>query len=95
MSINHTAVHRALDVEIVRASTKFVFVAMAALSNEKGLSSPTIEELAKFTGLHERTVRTSIKRLRQLKHLIDTRKRRGTGNQIPIYKINLPAIVAA
>jgi len=53
----------AFEVEALKATPRFVLVALAEHADDKGRCYPSIARLARRTGLSERAVQSSIKRL--------------------------------
>lgn len=81
------ALNWAFKQKIKPSSLKFVLVAMCDYASENGEAFPSIETLSKKTSQDRKTVIKNVEKLRDLNVLLDTGYRRGSTNQVVVYKI--------
>lgn len=68
---------------------KLVLVMMARIASPDGRVAPTWDELVAATELSRKTVRVSIRKLREAGWLIDTGDRAGGTSRVVVYRLNI------
>jgi len=74
--------------EIKPSSLKFVLVALADCSDDRGICWPSIDHIAEVTCQDRKTVIKSLDELEARGWLTDTGKRMGRTNQVKVYRID-------
>ncbi len=72
----------------IKASPKFVLVAMANLADANNICWPSCKYLADATGQDIKTVRASLRKLCESGHIFKTEGRRGVTGQVAVYQLN-------
>ena len=91
MSIEH--LNAAFNSDIKPSARKFVLVALADYANEDGHAYPSIETIARKTGMNPKTVRNHLAELVKMGWIYDSGERVGKTKQIPKYILRLPKTV--
>lgn len=88
------AVSWAMDQQIGRATAKFLLVALAECVDGKGTDHmvcfPSAAHLARRTEMDRKSVNANLKLLRDAGFIEDTGERKGTTNQVVIYRLKAP-----
>lgn len=83
------AITWAFAQEVAPSSAKFVLVTLANYASEHGLVFPSIETVAKNTGLDRKTVVSGFQRLVDQRFMIDTGRRVGENGRVKVYRLLL------
>lgn len=91
--MSYEALRWAMSQPVAKSSAKFVLVAMADCVNGQGdvmVCWPTVAHLSALTALDRKTVIDAIQRLRDSGFILDTKERKGSTGQIPVYRLKTP-----
>lgn len=81
------ALNWAFKQKVKPSSLKFVLVALCDYASEGGEAFPSIETLSNKTSQDRKTVMKNLEKLRDLNVIFDTGHRRGSTNQVVVYKV--------
>ena len=82
------AVAWALSQPVEHSSAKFVLVVLANHADSDGICWPSIQSISDSTAQDRKTVIANLKRLVEMGWITDTGMRKGTTNQVPVYRLN-------
>ncbi len=80
-----------LDQDVFPSSHKFVLIALANFSNERGKSYPSVSTICQLTSQKDETVRSALKALVSAGFVTDTGQRTGFTGQVKVYQFPEPA----
>lgn len=83
------AISWACRQNVGKSSAKFVLIAMANYADAQGFAWPSLTLLAQVSELDRKTVISAVAWLRERAFLVDTGKKKGGTNSVPVYRLPL------
>lgn len=93
--MSYDTINWAKRCPINRSSDKFLLVMLAVAADENNVCYPSQAALVEETAQDPKTVRLGLRRLQEAGYIVDTEERKGTGNQIVVWRLVLPKKVGS